>query len=127
MIVTTVVLSLNIILAIVAATTWRAKDDIATAFTGNCTIAARWTTGLHLLINSLGSVLLDATNYCMQRLVAPTERERDAALARKGLLDISSPNVRNSFLIGRGRVVLWMLLGLGSLPLHLRWVISFRT
>jgi hypothetical protein len=126
LIVTTVVLSLNVILATVAATAWHAKDGIATAFTGNCTTAARWTTGLHLLINLLGSVLLGASNYCMQRLVAPTRKELDAAHARKKWLDIGSPSVRNLFSIGRGRAALWILLGFSSLPLHLLWVISFR-
>jgi hypothetical protein len=113
------VLFLNVILVIVSATTWNAKDGMATAFTGNCTTAARWTTGIHLLINLLGSVLLGASNYCMQRLVAPTRRELDAAHARKKWMDIGAPSVRNLFLIGKGRVALWTLLGLSSLPLHL--------
>jgi hypothetical protein len=116
---TTGVLFLNLILVIVSATTWNAKDGIATAFTGNCTTAARWTTGIHLIINLLGSVLLGASNYCMQRLVAPSRRELDAAHARKKLMDIGAPSVRNLFLIGKGRVALWTLLGLSSLPLHL--------
>jgi hypothetical protein len=123
MIVTTIVLSLNVILAIVAATTWNAKDGIATAFTGDCTTAERWTTGLHLLINLLGSVLLGATNYCMQRLVAPTRRELNAAHASRKWLDIGAPSVRNLFMIGKGRVALWALLGLTSWPLHLLWVV----
>jgi hypothetical protein len=63
MIVTTVVLSLSGILAIVAATTWRARDSIATAFTGSSTTAARWTRGLHLLINLLSNVLPGASNH----------------------------------------------------------------
>jgi hypothetical protein len=103
---TTGVLFLNLILVIVSATTWNAKDGIAAAFTGNCTTAARWTTGIHLIINLLGSVLLGASNYCMQRLVAPSRRELDAAHARKKLMDIGAPSVRNLFLIGKGRVAL---------------------
>jgi hypothetical protein len=123
MIVTTIVLSLNAVLAIVAATIWNARDGIATAYTGDCTTAERWTTGLHLFINLLGSVLLGATNYCMQRLVAPTRRELDAAHASRKWLDIGAPSVRNLFLIGKGRVALWTLLGLSSWPLHLLWVV----
>lgn len=125
-VVTAFVLLLNVILVIVATTVWDPKDGIATAFTGDCTKAARWTTALHLLINLLGSLLLGASNYCMQRLVAPTRKEIDEAHAKRKWLDIGVPSIRNLSSINKGRVGLWILLGLSSLPLHLMWVFPSR-
>lgn len=113
------VLLLNVILAIVSGTAWKLEDNIATAFTGNCKTAANWTTALHLLINLLSSLLLGASNYCMQRLVAPTRKEVDDAHAKNQWLDIGVPSIRNLPRIDKKRALLWLLLGLSSVPLHL--------
>ncbi|KAF2122107.1 hypothetical protein BDV96DRAFT_137243 [Lophiotrema nucula] len=112
------VLLLNSILAVVAATRWNPQDGIATAYTGNCTTAGRWTMVTHLLINLLSSLLLGASNYCMQRLVAPTRREIDIAHARKKWLDIGLPSLRNLSSISKSRVIIWVLLAMSSIPLH---------
>jgi hypothetical protein len=80
--VTALVLLLNVILAIVATTAWNPEDGIATAYTDDCTKAAGPTTGLHLLINLLGSMRLGASNYCMQRLVASTRKLVDKPHAK---------------------------------------------
>jgi hypothetical protein len=113
------VLLLNTTLAIIAATKWNLGGGIATAFTGNCRTALRITNVLHLIINVLSSFLLGASNYCMQRLAAPNRKEIDAAHAKKRWLDIGMPSIRNLPHISKGRVSLWVLLGLSSLPLHL--------
>ncbi|MCJ1431301.1 hypothetical protein MMC27_000652 [Xylographa pallens] len=84
-----------------------------------CSDSSQINTGLHLAINILSTLLLGAGNYTMQCLSAPTRAEVDQA-HRQGLwLDIGVPSVRNIFRIGKGRVILWVLLGLTSLPLHL--------
>jgi hypothetical protein len=75
-------------------------------------------TALHLLINLLSSLLLGASNYCMQRLVAPTRKEIDAVHAKRDWLDIGMPSVRNLPSINKGRTLLWVFLGLSSIPLH---------
>jgi hypothetical protein len=113
------ILLLNITLAITAATKWGLGGGIATAFTGNCKRASWITTALHLLINVLSSLLLGASNYCMQRLAAPSRKEIDKAHAKRKWLDVGVPNIRNLTHISNGRVSLWVLLGLSSLPLHL--------
>ena len=113
------VLLLNLILAAVAATKWNPVQGIATAYTGDCGVAARWTTAIHLLINVLSSLLLGASNYTMQRLVAPTRGDIDKAHARKKWLDIGMPSIRNLSSISKGRLALWIMLGLSSAPLHL--------
>ncbi|CAI6336339.1 unnamed protein product [Periconia digitata] len=116
---TAFVLLLNIILSIVAATRWIKTDGIATAFTGDCDLAGRWSTALHLIINLLSSGLLGASNYCMQRLVAPTREEIDKTHAQKRWLDVGIPSLRNLASINGRRVLIWTLLALSSIPLHL--------
>lgn len=116
---TAVVLLINVILAIVATAKWGSKDGVATAYTGDCDTAARSTTIVHLFINILSSLLLGGSNYCMQRLVAPTRKEIDNAHAKKKWLDIGVPSIRNLSSLKRSRVALWFLLGVTSLPLHL--------
>lgn len=112
------VLLLNVVLAIVAATTWNTKDGISTAYMGDCSVASRATTVLHLIINLLSSGLLGASNYCMQRVVAPTRKEIDNAHVKRKWLDIGIPSVRNLTSISKGRTLLWVLLSLSSVPLH---------
>ena len=117
--VSSAVLLLNIILLILATAAWNPKHGIATSYTGDCKTAGRLTTATHLFINVLSSLLLGASNYCMQRLVAPTRKEVDKAHAKKKWLDIGIPSVRNLFHIGKWRVVLWLFLAASSVPLHL--------
>ncbi|ORY11501.1 hypothetical protein BCR34DRAFT_513729 [Clohesyomyces aquaticus] len=113
-----IVLLINVILAIVAATVWKPVSGIATAYTGDCGKARGWTTAIHLLINLLSSLLLGASNYCMQRLVSPTRKELDDAHAKHKWLDIGMPSVRNLSSIHIGRTALWFLLAFSSMPLH---------
>lgn len=114
----TSVLLLNIILALVAGTQWNPIEGIVTVYTGDCTLATRWTTAIHLIINLLSSLLLGVSNYCMQRLVAPTREEIDKAHAQSKWLDIGMPSIRNLFSINKFRLLPWMLLALTSIPLH---------
>lgn len=116
--VSVLVLLLNVTLAIAAATRWQPVGNIATAFTGDCTTVTRWTTAAHLGINLLSSLLLGASNYCMQRLVAPTRKEVDKAHAQRKWLDIGIPSTRNLTSISKRRLILWILLALSSIPLH---------
>jgi hypothetical protein len=82
------VLLFNLICAIVAAAAGKPQDRIATIYTGNCDVASRWSTGLHLLINILSSALLGASSYCMQRLVASLREEIDEAHEKGKWLDV---------------------------------------
>lgn len=117
-IVCAIVLFVNILIAIVAMASGKPVDGMATTYRGNCDVAARQLTVSHLFINIFSSLLLGASNYCMQRLVAPTRKEIDAAHAKRTWLDIGVPSVRNLFFVARSRVFLWFLLGISSIPLH---------
>jgi hypothetical protein len=76
----------------------------------------------HIIINILSTMLLSASNYCMQCLSAPTREEVDRAHARRVWLNIGVLGFRNLFNIHWTRTSLWALLLLSSLPLHLMWV-----
>ena len=90
-----------------------------TIFSGGCDIAKQLNTHVHLAINVLSTLLLSTSNYAMQCVTGPTRHEIDVAHANKQWLDIGVLSVRNLRSISRGRLVLWLVLGFSSLPLHL--------
>ncbi|GAB7354941.1 hypothetical protein MBLNU459_g5560t1 [Dothideomycetes sp. NU459] len=94
---------------------------IGTVLVGSCDATAKWSRWLHMAINILSTLLLGASNYCMQRLSAPTRSDLDRAHARGVWLDIGVPSLRNQRWLGSYRSGLWLLLGLSSLPLHLMY------
>ncbi|KAF2019264.1 hypothetical protein BU24DRAFT_489262 [Aaosphaeria arxii CBS 175.79] len=99
--------------------TSRRNSDGQLVFDVDCRNDSKINTGLHLVINLLSSVMLGASNYCMQCLSAPTRKEVDHAHARGTWLDIGVPSFRNLRYINKRRVIIWALLGISSLPLHL--------
>lgn len=113
------VLVVNCVAAITIHTKYGTHDGVSTAFEGDCHIANQWSLGLHVAINALSSLLLSASNYTMQVLNAPTRSECDKAHGRGDWLDIGITSLRNITRITWPRRVLWMLLGLSSVPIHL--------
>jgi len=116
---TSFVLLLNIIFAIIAGAAPHPESGFTTIYRGDCEVYQRMFEGLQFLINVFSTVLLGASNYCMQRLVAPTRNEINAAHAKRRWLDIGKPSVRNLLSINWKRLVLWILLAVSGLPLHL--------
>lgn len=90
-----------------------------TLYNGSCQDTRRLNTGVHLLINVLSTMLLGASNYCMQCMSAPTRKEIDRAHASGKWLDVGVQSVRNLFRISWRRAALYWLLGISSVPLHL--------
>lgn len=88
-------------------------------YDGNCKTTQKLNVAIHLLINLLGTILLSASNYCMQCLSAPTREEVDRAHGRGMWMDIGIQSFRNLKAIGSKRSVLYFVLGFSSLPLHL--------
>jgi hypothetical protein len=95
------------------------QDGIGTLIEGSCSSVRNWGLWLHLTINALSTLLLSASNYCMQYLTSPTREEIDKAHARGVWLDIGIQSIRNLRYISSIRIFLWCLLGLSSVPLHL--------
>ena len=113
------VLLLNFSVTIWAVTNLTAEEGIGTIFTGSCRRTTNWARWLHVAINLISTILLAASNYCMQCLSSPTRAEVDKAHSRHVWLDIGVPSVRNLPRVKWSRIVLWLLLGLSSAPLHL--------
>ncbi|OJJ85461.1 uncharacterized protein ASPGLDRAFT_1513942 [Aspergillus glaucus CBS 516.65] len=104
-----IVLFLNVVLTIIAASIAysKAEDQESTSATlhhGKCSTSKNWMRGLHFLINVLSTIMLAASNYCMQ------------------WLDIGVPSMKNLSFVGRKRRMLWISLLVSSLPIHLMFV-----
>ena len=126
-----VVLFINVGLTIYVATNrkhetenpeYRREKGIGTLYWGSCEKSKTIGLWLHLGINALSTLLLSASNYTQQCLVAPTRSEIDAAHAREKWMNIGVPSVRNLFRIKPERTLLWIFIGLTSVPLHLLYV-----
>ncbi|KAI9850909.1 MAG: hypothetical protein M1824_003016 [Vezdaea acicularis] len=98
-----------------------ASSGFGTIFEGRCTKEKSLTLWIHLAINILSTVLLSASNYCMQVLSAPTREEVNKAHAKGFWMDIGVPSVRNLGKISRQRLLFWWILGCSSIPLHLMY------
>lgn len=120
------VLIVNIILTIVAAAVSVAGHgqrtmSSATIYKGSCDRTKAWTTGLHLLINVLSTIVLGASSYCMQCLTAPSRADVDRAHGHRVWLDIGVASVRNLAWADWPRLTLWVVLLTTSLPFHLMY------
>lgn len=116
--------AINIILAIAALLQSRTKYSGSPAtsgslYEGSCSRSRGWVTGLHVLINILSTLLLGASNYCMQCLSAPSRADVDRAHAKRIWLDIGTPSLKNLRFVNRRRKTLWFILLATSTPIHL--------
>lgn len=87
---------------------YRVEGDIGTLYEGSCQktkSADRW---VHLAINTLSTILLASSNYCMQILSSPNRDELVNAHAKRYWLHIGVPSIRNLLRIGRDRSSLWL-------------------
>ncbi|ORY11343.1 hypothetical protein BCR34DRAFT_327939 [Clohesyomyces aquaticus] len=116
-----VVLIINITFLIWAASRNEIHEGRALLYDASCREVRRANTGIHLLINVLSSVLLAASNYCMQCLAAPSRTEVHEAHQNGRYLDVGIPSLHNivSPYLGTGKKLMWLLLGVSSFPLHL--------
>lgn len=113
------VLTINVVLTVVAWSKFGLSSGIGTLQEGSCRTTKEISLWLHVAINVLSTLLLGASNYCMQCLASPTRKEVDKAHAQQVWLDIGVPSVRNLSRISRRRALLWFCLAISSLPLHL--------
>lgn len=119
----------NIIVTVIAAAIARRENGHASAISvirkGTCDDIEHTGLAIHLVINVVSTLLLGASNYCMQCLSAPTREDVDRAHQKGTWLDIGVPSLRNLRFIKQGNLVYWMLLGLSSIPLHLLYNSTF--
>lgn len=95
------------------------KSGVATLFRGNEESVARFNTGAHIVINVLSTLLLSASNYTMQVLNSPTRHDIDRAHAKGKWYDIGLLSLHNMINMPTKRIVLCLILGISSTPLHL--------
>lgn len=88
---------------------------------GRCDQILSMSTFISVAINIFSTIVVAASNYNMQCLVAPTRSEIDKAHRSKKHLDIGIPSVRNLRWLPTWKIVLWIVLVLSTLPLHLLW------
>lgn len=114
-----IIFLINLIFTVVFKVKWGShRADINAFYTGSCSEAERISTGIHLAINVLSTLLLGASNMCMQLLAAPTRSEVNKAHKDFYWLDVGVPSIRNLKYISRERLIVWGVLGLSSVPLH---------
>ena len=118
---TGVVFLINLIATIVATQKAGISQGLGTLQSGDCNKIKRLSQWLHLMINLLGTLLLGASNYCMQGLSSPTRKEINDAHRRGTWLDVGVPSLTNLRRVSWKRIFLWGLLALSSIPLHLMY------
>ena len=125
---TGVVLVINLSVMIWVAAGAGLKGGLRTLQHGSCKETKNLSLWLHLAINALSTLLLGASNYTMQCLSSPTREEINAAHRKYKWLDIGIASLRNLKSISRGKVLLWCLMALTSVPLHLLYnSVAFST
>lgn len=77
----------------------------------------------HVLINIMSTSLLASSNYCMQVLSSPSREAIDAAHEKGEHLELGVWSWKNMKYQSGKKRLLWVLLGLTSVPLHLLYVI----
>jgi hypothetical protein len=122
------VLIINTILTIIAAGLAYGNNNaqnfsFASMYKGKCSTAKNWSTGMHLVINILSTLMLGASNYCMQCLASPSRAQVDEAHAKRVWVRIGVPNIWNLLTRQRRKrqVLGWVLL-VTSAPIHLMFV-----
>ena len=114
-----IVLVINVIITISVTAKYGVRGTIVTIQAGRCSKTKAVSLWLHLIINILSTLLLGASNYCMQCLSSPTRAEIDSAHSRHIWLDIGVPSVRNLRGVSWKKIILWWLFAISSFPLHL--------
>ena len=100
-------------------------SSLVKLYDGDCHKVETMDIWVHLAINALSTLLLGGSNYCMQCLSAPTRQDIDQAHAKGKFLDVGVPSIRNLRSIPVCKAVLWLALGLSSVPLHLMYNSAF--
>lgn len=113
------VLLINLVVTIWGAAGFGVHGGLVTILDGDCSKAKKLSLWLHLAINILSTLLLGASNYCMQCLSSPSRAEINRAHGQHIWLDIGIPSVRNLRRVSWNKVILWWLFAISTVPLHL--------
>lgn len=116
----TFILCINItLLIVIASRDGGFNRGFAVPMTGIAEDVSRWSSGIHIAINLLSTILLSASNYTMQILSSPTRHEIDEAHERDEYMDVGFLSTKNLRKIPRRRLSLFILMAISSIPIHL--------
>ncbi|KAL2430720.1 hypothetical protein ABEF95_013198 [Exophiala dermatitidis] len=113
------------VVALIWLSTRKKRNGIVELYNGSCGKTESMDLWVHIAINALSTLLLGGSNYCMQCLSSPTRKDVDTAHAKGKWLDIGVPSIRNLLSIPTYKLVLWLVLGFSSVPLHLMYNSAF--
>ena len=114
-------LTLNIAIACWLSTTGDSSGQLVVFRRKSCKSSRTVIFAVHLVINVFATLLLSASNYCMQLLSSPLREEVDIAHAAKNWKYIGVPNFRILQHISWTRRLLRLNLAISSPPVHLLW------
>ncbi|KAI0378510.1 hypothetical protein F5Y04DRAFT_272481 [Hypomontagnella monticulosa] len=117
----TIVFITNVSLTIYANVRYPAKKGVGLIYQGDCDTVQKLDQWVHLLINVLSTVILSASNFCIQLQAAPTRADIDKAHSNQTWLDVGVPSLRNFRYIGPWRQLCWVFLGFCALTFHLMY------
>lgn len=115
------VFAANLGLTIYTTSRYPSINGVGLIYQGDCDTVQRLDQWIHLLINILSTLMLSASNFCIQLQAAPTRADIDHAHHNRKWLDIGVPSLRNFRHIGYWRRLCWVLLAFCALPLHLMY------
>jgi hypothetical protein len=118
-IMTGAVFTTNLILTIIGTIQYTPQNGVGLIYEGDCSVVGSLDLWLHLLINILSTLMLMASNYCMQLQLSPTRQAVDRAHTNGTWLDIGVGSWRNFRYISRWRQISVAILLLSSAPIHL--------
>ncbi|KAI0439051.1 hypothetical protein F4803DRAFT_68401 [Xylaria telfairii] len=112
-------LTANIGLVIYASLKYPARNGIGNIYAGKCETVQTSNRYLHLLINTLSTGMLSASNFCIQLQASPTRATINHVHKRNNWLDIGVLSFRNLRHTSWWQLAPCMILALSSLPIHL--------
>lgn len=116
---TSVIMVVNFTIMIVFTSVYKVSGTIGSLYYGDCTVVDQDNAALHIIINALSTLLLAASNSCMQILVAPTREDLDRAHRKGKSMAIGVQDVANLRYLDITTILLWAMLAISSGGLHL--------
>lgn len=113
-----VVLIVNLSLTIYANFHYPSVEAVGILYKGDCDTVRKLNLWLHLLISVLSTLMLSASNFCMQVQSAPTRADIDVAHGKGTWLDIGLHSPRNFIYIRGWKRISWAILAITSLPIN---------
>lgn len=113
------VLITNLSLTIYANFKYPSVEAVGLLYKGDCDDVRRLNLGFHLVISTLSTLMLSASNFCMQIQSAPTRADINLAHQNGTWLDIGLHSPRNLMYIRGWKRVSWFILCITSLPINM--------